>query len=202
MQAEMLLREEIEKGGDFCGHVVKLAVEVANNIVLASFNTVKRIGLEAITLLHHDLIISADSACTAAHQGMQQLLDGAAALKDSSSTIDLSAATAEQPSGTRSLHTQAICTAAAFTCSITCSMSFISCVHMQVICLLSPKRCTCAFKAIGSSPQEHSCTSNILLTAHGIPLLIATWPLLPEQACRHNTGPHSRSSQGQDVCSV
>jgi cysteine sulfinate desulfinase/cysteine desulfurase-like protein len=108
----MLLSEEIGKGGDFCGRVVKLAVEVANNIVLASFNTVQRIGLEVITLLHHDLIISADSACTVAHRGMQQLLDGVVASKDSSSTIDFSSAAAEHSSGTRSLHTPVTCIAA------------------------------------------------------------------------------------------
>jgi hypothetical protein len=114
MQVEMLLREDIDTGSDFCGRVVKLAVKVSNDIVLASFNAVKRIGLEAITLLYHDFIISADSACTVAHRGMQQLLDGIVASKDSSYTIDLSAATAEHPSGAHPLYTQAICTAAAF----------------------------------------------------------------------------------------
>jgi hypothetical protein len=174
MQAEMLSGADIEKGGDFCGRVVDLAVEVSNNIVLASFNTAKRIGLEAITLLYSDLIISADSACTVAHRGMQQLLDGAVATMDSSSTIDLSAAAAEDPSGTLSLHSQASCTAAAFRCSIMYAVGYISCAHMQEICSLSPRSCTCAIVSVLSCQQEHSCTSSLLLTAHGISLSTET----------------------------
>jgi hypothetical protein len=107
---EALLREDIGTGGDFCGLVVDLAVEVANNVVLESFRMAKQIGLEAITFLHQDLLLLTDTACTVAHRGMQQLLSEFASL-NSSSTIDLSAAAAEHPSGTLSLQTHAICTA-------------------------------------------------------------------------------------------
>jgi hypothetical protein len=99
---EGLLRDEVETGGDICGVVVNLAVEVANYAVLASFNAAKQVGLEAITLIHHDLLFSADSACTVAHRGMQQLLEGEVSSLNSSSTIDLSAAAPEHPSGTLS----------------------------------------------------------------------------------------------------
>jgi hypothetical protein len=100
MQMQGLLRDDIEKGGDFCRLVVDLAVEVSNNVVLESFSAAKQIGLKSMTLLFQDLVLSAESACTVAHRGMQQLLDGEVAAMDSSSTIDLSTAAVEQPSGT------------------------------------------------------------------------------------------------------
>jgi hypothetical protein len=108
---EGLLREEAETGGDICGLVVDLAVEVANYIVLASFNAAKQIGLDSITLLGHHLLMSADSACTAAHRGVQQLLDAGVTSLDSSSTIDLSAASDEHPLGTSPLDCCFACTA-------------------------------------------------------------------------------------------
>jgi hypothetical protein len=114
---QWLLREEMQKGGDFCGLVVDLAIEVANNIVLESLSAAKQIGLEAMTMLYQDIVLSADSACTVAHRGMQQLLDGELASMDSSSTIDLSAGTAGQPSGTHPLHNHANCTAECFDAS-------------------------------------------------------------------------------------
>jgi hypothetical protein len=100
MQMEGLLREEVETGGDICGLVVDLAVEVASYIMLASLNAAKQIGLESITLLGHHLLTTADSACTAAHRGVQQLLDVGLTSLHSSSTIDLSAAADGHPSGT------------------------------------------------------------------------------------------------------
>jgi hypothetical protein len=107
-----LLRDEIVTGGNFCRLVVDLAVEVAHYVVMASFSAAKRIGLESITLLHQNLVFTAESACTVAHRGMQQLLEGKVAAMDSSCTIDLSAAAAaEHNSGTLPLHTHAICTA-------------------------------------------------------------------------------------------
>jgi hypothetical protein len=114
MQMEALLREEIATAGDFCRQVVDLAVEVASYVVLASFTAAKQIGLQSLTLLHQDLISSADSACNIAHRGMQQLLEGEVAAMDSSSTIDLSAASAERPSGTCPLYANVTCTAEVF----------------------------------------------------------------------------------------
>jgi hypothetical protein len=107
---EGLLREEAETGGDICGLVVDLAVEVANYIVLASFNAAQQIGLDSITLLGNHLLTTADSACTAAHRGVQQLLDAGMTSLHSSSTIDLSAAAADHPSGTSPLHSRFACT--------------------------------------------------------------------------------------------
>jgi hypothetical protein len=101
MQMGGLLRGEAEIGGDFCGLVVDLAVEVANNAALASFNAARSIGLQSATLLHQDIFLMADTACTAAYRGMQQLLDEEVLGLNSSFTIDLSAAAAaEEPSGT------------------------------------------------------------------------------------------------------
>jgi hypothetical protein len=134
MQMEGFLREDIETGGDFCGLVVDLAFEVDNNIVLASYNAAKQIGLEAITLLHQDLILSADSACTVALRGMQQLLEGKLASMDSSARIDLSAATSQHTSGTCLLHTQSICTAKLFASLYGYTVGSIFSVHMQEIC--------------------------------------------------------------------
>jgi hypothetical protein len=106
-----LLKDEVETGGDICGVVVNLAVQVANHAVLASFNAAMQIGLEAITLNHHDSLFSADSACTVGHRGLQQLLEGKVASLNSFSTIDLSAAVAEHPSGTLFLNADGIFTA-------------------------------------------------------------------------------------------
>jgi hypothetical protein len=114
IQMEALMREEIRTAGDFCRQVVDLAAEVSRTVVPASFSAAKLIGLEGITLLHQDLISSADSACSIAHRGMQQLLEGEVAAMDSSSTIDLSAAAAERPSGTLPLNTYATCAAELF----------------------------------------------------------------------------------------
>jgi hypothetical protein len=105
MQMEGLLMEDIATGGNLCGLVVDLAVESANYAVLASFTAAKQIGLESITLLHQDLVLAADSACTVAYRDMQQLLKGGAVSTDSPSTIDLSAAAAGHPFGMRPLHT-------------------------------------------------------------------------------------------------
>jgi hypothetical protein len=104
MQMQGLLRQDIGTGGDFCGRVVDLAVEVSNYVVLESFHAAEHIGLEAITLLYQDLILSADSACTVAHRGMQQLLAGEVASMDSSSTIDLSAAAASAAAAAAAEH--------------------------------------------------------------------------------------------------
>jgi hypothetical protein len=133
---EGLLREDIEKGGDFCRLVVDLAVEVANNVVLESFSAAKQIGLDSITLLFQDLVMSADSACTVAHRGMQQLLDGEFASMDSASTIDLSAAAAaaEQPSGTCPLLNDALRNDESFLALFLFTSGTISCLHMQEIC--------------------------------------------------------------------
>jgi hypothetical protein len=133
MQIEGLLRKDIGTGGDFCGLVVDLAVRVANNVVLASFNAAKQIGLESITLLHQDLILPADSACTVAHRGMQQLLEGEVASMDSFSTIDLSVF-ASHPSGTCLLHSHDICSAESCGLLCSCTVGYISCIHMQEIC--------------------------------------------------------------------
>jgi hypothetical protein len=126
MQRDTLLREVVDTGGDICGLVVDLAVEVANYIVLASFNAAKQIGLDSITLLGHHLLTTADSACTAAHRGVQQLLDAGATSLQSSSTIDLSAAAAEHPSGTSPLHS-CFCSTPLF------CLGLQAFCHMQVI---------------------------------------------------------------------
>jgi hypothetical protein len=104
MQMRGLLRGEIGTGGDFCGLVVDLAIKSANIVVLALLNAAQKIGLEAIALTNQGFLLAADSACTAAYRGLQQLLDGEVASLNSSLTIDLSAAAAEHPSGTPPLH--------------------------------------------------------------------------------------------------
>jgi hypothetical protein len=185
MQAEALLREDIGKGGDFCGLVVDLAVEVANTVVLASFSAAKQVGLEVIISLQQDLILTADSACSVAHRGMQQLLEGEVASMDSSSTIDLSEAAAERPSGALPLDTHAMCTADTFCRLFLCAAGYAFCVNMQAISSLFPRSCTFALLAVRSSPHEQSCTSN-LLTAHCILVPAASWPLPPElKECSH-----------------
>jgi hypothetical protein len=132
MQMEGLLQKESEKGGDICHLVVGLAIEVANDIVLESFRAAKQVGTEAMTLLYQDSVLLADSACTVAHRGMQQLLEGEVASLDSSSTIDLSAAAAKHPSGTCSLHSDVTCSSECFeACFLHCGS--ILCVHMQEI---------------------------------------------------------------------
>jgi hypothetical protein len=133
LQMEGLLREEVETGGDICGLVVDLAVEVANYIVLASFNAAKQIGLESITLLGNHLLTTADSACTVAHRGMQQLLDAGLSSVQSSSTIDLSAAAAEHASGMPPLHSRFVCKACFCSPQFLRFWGFMVSVHMQAI---------------------------------------------------------------------
>jgi hypothetical protein len=130
---EGLLREEAETGGNICGLVVDLAVEVANYIVLASFNAAKQLGLDSITLLGHHLLTTADSACTAAHRGVQQLLDAGMTSLQSSSTIDLSAAAAEHPSGTSPLHSRFACAACFCSTPLFCFSGSKLPVNMQAI---------------------------------------------------------------------
>jgi hypothetical protein len=96
---EGLLKEETETGGDFCGLVVDLAVEAANNAVLGTFHAAQHIGLKSFTFLQQELLVAADTTCAAAYRGMQQLLDREVVALNSSSTIDLFAAS-EDPSGT------------------------------------------------------------------------------------------------------
>jgi hypothetical protein len=97
---EALLRESIAMGGDFCGRVVDLAAEIANTIVLALLETAWHIGVESVTFMDLGFLLAADTACTASYQGIQQLLDNELSSQDSSSTIDLPAASAGATSGT------------------------------------------------------------------------------------------------------
>jgi hypothetical protein len=133
MQMEGLLREEAETGGDICGLVVDLAVEVASYIMLASLNAAKQIGLESITLLGHQLLTTADSACAAAHRGVQQLLDVGVTSLHSSSTIDLSAAADEHPSGMSPLQSRIVCAACFCLLTITLFRGPKFSAHMQAI---------------------------------------------------------------------
>jgi hypothetical protein len=133
MQRDTLLREVVDTGGDICGLVVDLAVEVANYIVLASFNAAKQIGLDSITLLGYHLLISADSACTAAHRGVQQLLDVGVTSLHSSSTIDLSAAADKHPSGMPPLHSCIVCAACFCLLAFTLFRGPKFSAHMQAI---------------------------------------------------------------------
>jgi hypothetical protein len=102
---EGLSRKDLETRGNLYDLIVDLAVEVANNEVLESFSMAKQIGIVAITCLHQDLLLSADTACTVGHRSMQQLLNSEIASLNSSSTIDIFAAAAEHPSGTLPLNT-------------------------------------------------------------------------------------------------
>lgn len=100
LQMEGLLIEAVETGGDFCGRVVNIAVEVANKLVLASVDATQYIGLDSVMWLDQDFLLAADTSCTVAFRGMQKLLDGSIALQNSSSTIDLTAAASDESSGT------------------------------------------------------------------------------------------------------
>lgn len=93
-----LLTETVQTGGDFCGRVVDLATEAANTALISSFNAAQYIGLQSATLLYDEFALAADTACTVAFRGIQQLLNEDVASQNSSSTIDLTAAAAAEDS--------------------------------------------------------------------------------------------------------
>lgn len=100
IQIAGLLREDIQTAGDVCGRVVDLAVEASNTAFLSSFAAAHYLGLGDTTFLDQDLFFTADTVCAAVLREIQQLLDQELASLSSSYTIDLDAATAEDPSGT------------------------------------------------------------------------------------------------------
>lgn len=94
------LWEDIQTGRDLCGRVVDLAVEVSNTALLSSFDAARYIGLDGLNFLYEEFFFTADTACNAVFREIQELLDGEVASQNSSSTIDLDAATGDDTSGT------------------------------------------------------------------------------------------------------
>lgn len=74
-------------------------MEAADTALLSSFYAAQVIGLQSVALANEDLFVAADTACTAVLQGLERHLDEVIASQDSSSTIDLGAASAEDASG-------------------------------------------------------------------------------------------------------
>lgn len=99
MQGMGLLLESLDIGGGFCEHVVDLAIDAAHSAVFSTLAAAERMGLSAAAFVEQDVIDVADTACNAAFMGIQALLEGDRASQDSSSTIDLSAASADDPNG-------------------------------------------------------------------------------------------------------
>lgn len=99
VQALGLIEELASTGGDFCGQVIDNAVQAANDALLLLLHTTQYLNLETVVTLTGDLAATADTLCTIEHRSIEKILDGDAASQNSSDTIDLHAATAEDPSG-------------------------------------------------------------------------------------------------------
>lgn len=99
MQSTGLLTLDLDIGINYCERVVATAVEAANNAVFSSLSAAERLGLDTAAFLQNELVVAADTSCTAEYRGIQMLLHGETSSLNSSSTIDLGAAAAEESGG-------------------------------------------------------------------------------------------------------